>query len=442
MKPDLRDPARSAPRKVMAHVLPFTFLIFVVSFLDRANISLAALTMRKSLALTSEGFGFASGVFFIGYMLCEVPSNAALRRFGARVWLARIQLTWGLVACLSAFVQSAAQLYLARFLLGVAEAGLVPGLIAYYNYWFRMDQLARTGAILGAAAPVSFIVSGPLSTWIMEHVSLFHLAGWRSMILLEGLPALATGAATYFVLADSPASAAWLTPAERDWLARRLDEESRRRPHLLSLGLRQTLANPRVVQLGLIYLLYQVGNFGIGFWMPQVLRSFGHGLSTMQVGLLSTVPYLAATAGLYAWSWSSDRSGERRWHAAAALALAALGLAGSALAHRLAPAMALLSLALTGFYAFKSPFNVLPRLFLDRDSATIAFAVINTVGQIGAFTGPFLFGLVAGQARGAVFGLFVLSGITAAAGAMIPFLRFDPAPPRPRALALELEPGA
>lgn len=414
----------------MAHILPFTFLIFIISFLDRANISLAALTMRRDLALTSEGFGFASGVFFIGYMLCEVPSNAALRRFGARVWLARIQLTWGLVACLSAFVQNANQLYAARFLLGVTEAGLVPGLIAYYNYWFRMDQLARTGAILGAAAPVSFILSGPLSTWIMEHVSLFHLAGWRSMILLEGAPALATGIATYFMLADSPSSARWLSPEERDWLVRTLDDESRRRPHLLSLGLRQTLANPKVAQLGLVYLLYQIGNFGIGFWMPQVLKAAGHGVTTMQVGLLSTVPYIAATAGLYAWSWSSDRSGERRWHAIAALVLAALGLAGSALAHGLGPAIMLLSLALTGFYAFKAPFNVLPRLFLDRDSATIAFAVINTVGQIGAFTGPFLFGLIAGQARGTVFGLLALSAITAAAGVIIPFLRLDPAPPQ------------
>lgn len=410
----------------MAHILPFTFLVFVISFLDRANISLAALTMRKDLALSSQAFGFASGVFFLGYLLVEVPSNVALRRFGARVWLARIQLTWGAVACASAFVQNADQLYLARFLLGVAEAGLVPGLIAYYNYWFRMEMLARTGAILGAAVPVAFMVSGPLSTWIMQEVSVLHLSGWRSMILLEGLPALVTGAATYALLADTPQQAKWLRPEERDWLAARLAEEDRSRPDRLSLGVLQVLAHPKVVQLSLIYLLYQLGNFGIGFWLPQVLKHAGRDLSTFQVGLLSALPYVFATVGLYLWSWNSDRTGERRWHAVAALVAAALGLAGSAVLQGLGPTVALLSLALTGFYAFKSPFNVIPRLFLDRDTSAVAFAVINAVGGIGSFAGPFLFGVIVGNGRGTAFGLYALSAVTLLAGLLILAVRFDP----------------
>jgi ACS family tartrate transporter-like MFS transporter len=209
-RPPESDPlGRTVLRKVMLRILPFCFLVFAISFIDRANVSYAALAMGRDLALSGEAFGFAAGVFFLGYLLCEVPSNAALRRFGARVWLARIQLTWGVVACASAFVQSAHQLYLARFLLGVAEAGLVPGLIAYFNYWFPIRRLARTGALLGAAVPVAYMASGPLSTWIMEHVSVFGLTGWRSMLFVEGLPALVTGAATYFVLTERPRDAAW-----------------------------------------------------------------------------------------------------------------------------------------------------------------------------------------------------------------------------------------
>lgn len=420
----IEDIERSTTGKVMAHVMPFTFLIFVISFLDRANISFAALSMRKELGLTSEAFGFASGIFFIGYMLFEVPSNVALKRFGSRVWLARIQLTWGLVACASALVQNATQLYIARFLLGVAEAGLIPGLIAYYNYWFRLKQLATAGALLGAATPVSFILSGPLSTWIMEHVAVFQLTGWRAMTLLEGLPALATGLLTYVVLTDRPANARWLSGSEREWLANELAAEGRNRPDLKHVGTLRLFRQPKVLMLGLVYILYQLGSFGVTFWMPQLIHKVGASLTPFQVGLVSTIPYLVATVGLYVWSWNSDRTGERRLHSIGALVLAGTGLAACALTQSLALSIVLLSVAMTGFFAFRGPFNLLPRLFLTRESAVVAFAVINTFGQIGAFSGPFLFGLIAGQSSGAVAGLLTLSAATLVAAGLMAPMRF------------------
>ncbi|MGA0599279.1 MFS transporter [Caulobacter sp. KR2-114] len=401
----------------MLRILPFCFLVFAVSFIDRANVSYAALAMGRDLALSGEAFGFAAGVFFLGYLLCEVPSNAALRRFGARVWLARIQLTWGVVACASAFVQSVHQLYLARFLLGVAEAGLIPGLIAYFNYWFPMRQLARTGALLGAAVPVAYMASGPLSAWIMEHVSVLGLAGWRSMLFTEGVPALITGAATYFVLTERPRDATWLSPDERRWLEAATSEASEA-PALASPSTLQVLIDPKTLYLGLIYLLFQLGNFGIGFWMPQLLKAGGKGLSLSQVGWLSAIPYAVATVGLYLWSASSDRSGERRLHAAAALAVAGLGLAACAFARGVAPSLVLLSICLTGFYAFKAPFNVLPRLFLSREASVIAFAVINSVGNLGSFAGPYLFGVIRGHTEGPTPGLVVLAVVTLVAAAL------------------------
>jgi ACS family tartrate transporter-like MFS transporter len=415
---------RSVPRKVMAHILPFTFFIFVISFLDRANISFAALSMRKDLDLSSEAFGFASGIFFLGYMLFEVPSNVALKKFGSRVWLARIQLTWGLVACATAFVQNATQLYVARFLLGVAEAGLIPGLIAYYNYWFRLKQLATAGALLGAATPVSFILSGPISTWIMEHVTVLQLSGWRAMTLLEGLPALLTGVLTYFVLTNRPADARWLTAPEREWLANELAAEGLNRPNLKQVGTLQLFRQPQVLMLGLVYILYQLGSFGVSFWMPQLIHKAGALLTPFQVGLVSTIPYMVATAGLYIWSWNSDRTGERRLHSIVALIVAGAGLAACALTQKLELSIALLSVAMTGFFAFRGPFNILPRLFLTRESAVVAFAVINTCGQIGAFSGPFLFGVIAGRTGGTLVGLLTLSTATLIAAALIAPMRF------------------
>ena len=236
-------------RKVFWRILPFTFVLYVISYIDRANIGYAALQMNAELGLSAEAFGFAAGVFFIGYFLFEVPSNLALAKFGARVWIARICLTWGVVAVLTAFAQNAVQLYVLRFLLGVAEAGFFPGIIIYLTQWFRAKEQATTVAYFTAAIPVSYVISAPLSTWIMEHVSGFGLSGWRWMLLLEGLPAVIGGIATYFVLTDRPADAKWLSPEEKAWLAGELAKDHATRSRVQHLSTLQAITSPKVLYL-------------------------------------------------------------------------------------------------------------------------------------------------------------------------------------------------
>jgi ACS family tartrate transporter-like MFS transporter len=259
------------------------------------------------------------------------------------------------------------------------------------------------------------------------------------MTLLEGLPALLTGVLTWFVLTNRPEDARWLTEAERTWLVGELESEGRRRPDLQHLGTARLFTQPRVLLMGLIYLLYQIGSFGVAFWMPQLIKPLGKHLTTMQVGLLSAIPYIVATLGLYLWSWNSDRTGERRLHSILALVLASVALAGSALVHQVAASLVFLSAAMTGFFAFRTPFNLLPRLILTRDSAVIAFAIVNSFGQIGAFSGPFLFGVIVAHSAGAATGLLTLSAVTLVAAALIGFIRLGgpraPATAVPKAAA-------
>src|SRR5215831_1083934 len=223
-------------RKVFWRIVPYCFGLYVISYLDRANIGYAALQMNKELALSSEAFGFAAGIFFIGYFLFEVPSNIALNQYGARIWISRILISWGIVATASAFVQSAMQLYVLRFLLGVAEAGFFPGIIIYLTYWFRSKEQATTVALFTAAIPVSYLIGAPLSTWIMDHVAGWGLSGWRWMLLLEGGPAVIAGVLNYFVMTDCPEQAKWLTEEERNWLADELRRDHAARPNVEHLG--------------------------------------------------------------------------------------------------------------------------------------------------------------------------------------------------------------
>ncbi len=270
---------RSTTRKVFWRIIPYTFALYVISYLDRANLGYAALQMNKELALTSEAFGFAAGIFFIGYFLFEVPSNVALNKFGARAWISRILITWGIIATLTAFVQNATQLYILRFLLGVAEAGFFPGIIIYLTFWFRAKEQATTVAFFTAAIPVSYLIGAPLSTWIMDHVSGFGLSGWRWMLLIEGLPAVIAGIANYFVMTDRPEQSRWLSAQQRDWLVGELRKEQATKRDVKHLGLWAAITNPKVLFLSAIYFVYQVGNLGIGMWMPQIIKSMSTDLT-------------------------------------------------------------------------------------------------------------------------------------------------------------------
>jgi len=416
---------QSTMRKVFWRIVPYCFGLYVISYLDRANIGYAALQMNKELALSSEAFGFAAGIFFIGYFLFEVPSNVALNKYGARVWISRILISWGIVATASAFVQSPMQLYILRFLLGVAEAGFFPGIIIYLTYWFRAKEQATTVALFTAAIPVSYLIGAPLSTWIMDHISGFGLSGWRWMLLLEGGPAIIAGILNYFIMTDRPERAKWLTAEERSWLVEELRNDHAARRNVQHLGVIATITNPKVLFLSVIYFTYQVGNLGIGLWMPQIIKGLSISLTNFEVGLVAMLPYAFATLVMVLWSRNSDRTGERQKHSAIPLLWAALALALTGLVTQPVIAMMLISLSLAGIYAFKSPFWSLPGLFLTRSTAAVSIAAINSIGNLGGFAGPYAIGAIKDATGSTYGGLLLLSGLLFASFLMTWFVRME-----------------
>lgn len=416
---------KAVVRKITWRIIPFVFLLYIISYLDRANIGYAALQMNAELSLSSEAFGFISGIFFIGYFLFEVPSNVMLNRFGARVWIARILVTWGLLAALSAFVQNATQLYILRFLLGVAEAGFFPGIIVYLTYWFRAKELATTVALFTAAIPVSYIIGAPLSTLIMDHVHWFDWSGWRWMLFLEGIPAVIFGVVCFFRLVDKPEQAKWLKPEEKTWLLAELENDKKSRKHVKHLTVMQAIGNGKVLYLSFIYFVYQCGSLGVGYWMPQIIKGFSERLSHTEIGFIAMVPYILATVAMVAWSRSSDKRGERKLHSAIPLAVAAAALLGAGLVGNPFASVALISIALAGLYAFKSPFWALPTLFLSRSTAAVSIAVINSIGNLGGFVGPYAIGLIKGTGRSATAGLVFLSILLAISFLMTLLMRIS-----------------
>ena len=416
--------------KVLWRIIPAIFTLYVISYIDRANIGYAALQMNQELALTSSGFGFAAGVFFIGYFLFEVPSNLALARFGARVWIARILISWGLVAAANAFVQTAAQLYVARFLLGVAEAGFFPGIIVYLTCWFRKQDQAASVALFAAAIPVSYLVGAPLSTWIMDHVTAFGLSGWRWMLLLEGIPAVLGGAWCYFFLTDGPQQATWLSEAEKAWLTGELAKDHLPQTHVTTLSTWQAIAHPKVLELALIYFVYQAGSLGVGYWMPQIIASLAGRTTNFEVGLIAVLPYAVATIAMILWSVHSDKTGERQSHSALPLLLAAITLGATGFTRSPIPALLLIAAALAGLYAFKSPFWSLPGLFLSRSTAAVSIAAINSIGNLGGFVGPYLLGVVKSETGAPLGGLLFLSALLFAAFLLTQFGHFAVGPTR------------
>lgn len=413
-------------RKITWRIIPFVFLLYIVSYLDRANIGYAALQMNAELALSSEAFGFISGIFFLGYFLFEVPSNVMLNKYGARVWIARILVSWGALAALSAFAQNATQLYILRFLLGVAEAGFFPGIIVYLTYWFRSKELATTVAMFTAAIPVSYIIGAPMSTLIMDHIDWFGWSGWRWMLFLEGIPAVFLGVICFLRLTDKPEQAKWLTPQEKQWLVAELDRDRKSRKNVKHLSVLQAMGNRKVVYLSFIYFVYQCGSLGVGYWMPQIIKGFSGSLTHSQIGFIAMIPYIVATVAMVLWSRRSDRHGERKLHSALPLLLAAVTLMAAGFIGNPYVAMTLISLALAGLYAFKSPFWALPTLFLTRSTAAVSIAVINSIGNLGGFVGPYAIGLLKGDKGGdASAGLVFLAALLLIAFLMTFFMRLS-----------------
>jgi len=417
---------RAIMRRVFWRIVPMCFLLYIVSYIARANIGYAALEMNAELGLSPSAFGFAAGIFFIGYFLFEVPSNMLMARYGARIWIGRILTGMAVVSMATAFVGSATQLYVLRFLLGIAEAGYFPAIIIYLTSWFRAKEQATVVAVFTAAIPVSYIIGAPLSTFIVDHVAGLGLSGWRWMLLLEGLPALLGGLASWWLLVDRPNQARWLGVDDRNWLEAEIARELAARDGMRHLGTWRAISDRRVLYLALIYFVYQAGSLGVGYWLPQLLKNAGRSLTNFEVGLIATLPYIIAAIAMIVWSRRSDRTGERRLHTALPLLLAGIALAGVVTVAGVMPATLLLAVALSGFYAFKAPFWTLPNQFLSRSTAAVSIAAINSIGNLGGFVGPYAIGLVARSSGRAATGLLFLSALTLIAFLMVLAARLAP----------------
>jgi ACS family tartrate transporter-like MFS transporter len=396
-------------RLASRRLIPFLFILYVTSFLDRVNVGFAALQMNRDLGFGPAVYGFGAGIFFIGYALFEVPSNLILARTGARIWIARIMITWGFIAAGMMFVHGPLAFYLMRFLLGVAEAGFFPGIIYYLSLWFPAVVRARMIARFMIAIPVSAVIGGPLSGALLGLSGNLGLAGWQWLFLLEGLPAVALGIAVFFYLPDGPDDARWLAPDQRSWLKAQLATEREQclAQHGHSVG--KALVSPIVWQLGLLgFLSISLGQYALGLWLPQIIRSFA-GLSNLEVGILVALPNLAAAIGMLLVAASSDRSGERCWHVAATSFVAVIGLAGAAFAGSAAAAVAFLSLALVGLLSAHAPFWPLPSKFLTGAAAAGGIALINSLANLSGFVGPYAVGLLADASGSFRTGLLVLA---------------------------------
>ena len=381
------DLRASALRKNAWRMMPILTLAFVFNYIDRTSIGFAGLTMNKDLGLTSTEFGWAAGVLFIGYCLFEIPSNLALHRFGARRWLARIMITWGLAASATAFVVGPNSFYAARFVLGVAEAGFFPGAAYLLACWFPAHYRTRVLALLSMAVPLSSVIGGPFSVLLLQLDGWAGLKGWQWMFLVQGLPACLLGILVLLLIRDTPQEAHWLSPAERDAVASMLQEEQRDRP---TASLRAVFTDPRVLMLAVIQFGFVVCSYGVGIWLPLILK--GLGLSNLATGFVSAIPYICATIAMLAWARHVDRGGSKIGNVAAACFLTGAGLVGSVVTGSLLPSLIGLTLALMGATSARALFWAIPTRFLTGAAAAAGLAFINSIGAVGGFVGPFAMG--------------------------------------------------
>ena len=379
--------------KVTRRLVPFLILCYFVAYLDRVNVGFAGLTMRQDLELSARAFGLASGIFFLAYFVFEVPSNLILERVGARRWIARIMFSWGIVSGATAFVGGETGFYVQRVLLGIAEAGFFPGIIFYLTTWFPQAYRGRIISAFMAAIPASSVIGAPLSSLLLYLDGTGGLKGWQWMFLIEAAPALILSFVVLRYLTDRPADAHWLAADERAWLADRLAREQALRESAHHLGVGQALRNPRVLALGLVYFGAVASNYGIGFWLPQIIQGFG-GVTKLQIGLITALPYVVGVVGIVLWGRRSDRRGERVFHVAFPLCVSVVSIAAAAMLDD--PVWKMAALTVTGFGAFAvlGVFWTMPAAILSGAAAAAGIAVINATGNLAGFVGPYAMGWI------------------------------------------------
>jgi ACS family tartrate transporter-like MFS transporter len=401
---------KSAMRKIYARLLPFAILSYFLAYIDRINVSFAALTMRGDLDISATTYGFALGTFYWGYFIFEVPSNVIMEKVGARIWIARIMITWGVFAGLTALVVGPNSFGVIRFLLGSAEAGFFPGIVLYFTYWFPTYHHARivSGFLIGL--PIAVAAGAPVSTALLGLDGLLGLKGWQIMYIAEGIPTVLIGLVTLLVLTDRPAQATFLTDEEKTWLATKLAAERKAKEAVRTFTMLQGMFNPQVLLLALNYFGIVVASLGILFFVPQIIKSIGV-TSNMTVGWLTMIPYISGGIGLVAWGHVSDRMNERRWNLLGACAVSTIGLIIAGLTIGSWWAMVGLSIATFGFYGSKGPFWSMPPMFLTGTAAAASIAWINSIGNLGGFFGPWYVGVIkdwTGSYAGGLYGLAFL----------------------------------
>jgi ACS family tartrate transporter-like MFS transporter len=411
----VRTLEQSTMRKVYLRLLPFAVLSYVLAYIDRINVSFAGLTMRGDLEMSAGTFGFAVGMFYWGYFIFEVPSNVILEKVGARVWIARIMITWGILAGLTAMVTGSTSFAIVRFLLGVAEAGFFPGIILYFTYWFPSHHHARivSGFLIGL--PVAVAAGAPISTALLGLDGLFGLKGWQVMYIAEAIPTVVVGVITFFVLTDRPEQAKFLTAEERNWLVTKIAVERRATEAVRTFTLWQALYNPKVLLLALNYLGILTASLGVLIFMPQIIKSLGN-FSNMTVGWLTMIPYICGAIAMVVWGRISDRMNERRWNLFIACAFSTVGLVIAGMTMGTWWALVGMSIAAMGFYGSKGPFFAMPPMFLSGAGLAAGIAWINSIGNLGGFFGPWYVGVMkdlTGGYAGGLYGLALLSLVAA-----------------------------
>ncbi|WP_312344162.1 MFS transporter [Leclercia sp.] len=400
--------ARGAIKKAKFRLMPLILLMYLLAFIDRSNIGMAALTMNQSLGLTPENFGFAVGIFSFGYILFEIPSNVLLERYGARFWLARIMITWGIISMAMAFAQGVVTLSILRFLLGVAEAGLAPGIVFYLTTWFPKKELAKVFSIYYLGVPLAAIIANPISGYILDN---FHNVGglesWQWLFLIEGCPPVILSVVVFLYLTDKPSKASWLKPEERQAYQDLMEKDQEATLSAGHSGFREMIKDRRVWLLGMAYFFTVIGLTGLGFWMPQFIKRFDY--SDTVVGMLGTIPYIAGAVVMCWWSNHSDKTNERTWHFILPSLLFSVGFVVAAISDSPVISMVGLTLSTVGMLSCVPTFYTLPASFLTSRGCAGGMALINSIGNIGGFFGPFLVGLVISISGKSQSGLYLLA---------------------------------